>query len=55
MGPCPIQALQSPRPLRLPTCAFIQATIESHCVMPVHHLAVLGCAGVPSSRCWQLA
>ena len=30
MGPCPIQPLQSPRPLQLPTCAFIQATIESH-------------------------
>ena len=30
MGPCPIQSLQSPWPLQLPTCAFIQATIDSH-------------------------
>ena len=30
MGPCPIQPLQPPPPPQLPTCAFIQAAIESH-------------------------
>lgn len=45
MGPCPIQPLQSPWPLQLPTCAFIQATIESHCVMPVQSSCARLCGG----------
>jgi hypothetical protein len=50
MGPCPIQPLQSPRPLQLPTCAFIQATIESHQLVPSAAAPAAGVALIQRSQ-----